>query len=418
MRIGTIITAACITLFAGLMLLGCGGGEEKPAKTETATETATEAAPSDASPDTSPIRVGGLIDLSGPTSSVGVPYADGIKAAVKYVNDNGGINGRMLSFDLQDTAYNVQQGLSLYKKMVNTDKVVCIQGFGSAVTEALVRTLAKDMIPNFSASYSAHLTDPRTAPYNFFTSADYSTQLRAALMHFRSQWTQERAPKVAFIYPDHPYGLAPIQAGKQYAAEIGYEIVGEVNVALNAIDATTELLPLKDKAPDFCWIGGTTPSTSVILKSAKNIGMTTVFFTNIWGSDETLSMLAGADADGSYSNQAAAVYGMDVPGMKAIEQLTEGKPQMTHFTRGFVSVLTMAECMKRAAANGPVTGESIKIAAETLRDFDPMGLAPLISFFPDDHRPNMAVFLYTFKDGKLTFVKEEILERRADWLGH
>ncbi|MFH1912931.1 MAG: ABC transporter substrate-binding protein [Pseudomonadota bacterium] len=414
MRVSKIITAVCTALLAGLMLLGCGGEGDKPAQTATPGSDTT----ADTSPDTSPIRVGGLIDLSGPTSSVGVPYADGLRGAVKYINDNGGINGRPITFDLQDTAYNVQQGLSLYKKMVNTDKVVCIQGFGSAVTEALVRTQAKDQIPNFSASYSAHLTDPRTAPYNFFVSADYSTQLRAALKYFRSQWTEERAPKVAFIYPDHPYGLAPIPAGKAYAAEIGYEIVGEANVALSAIDATTELLPLKNKAPDFCWVGGTTPSTSVILKSAKNIGMNSVFFTNIWGSDETLPALAGADANGSFSNQAAAVYGKDVPGMKAIEQITGGKPQMTHYTRGFVSILTMAEAMKRAAAKGPVTGETIKDAAETLLDFDPMGLAPLISYFPDDHRPNMAVLLYTIKDGQLTFVAEEILDRRADWLGH
>jgi branched-chain amino acid transport system substrate-binding protein len=413
MRVSKIITVVCIALVAGLMLFGCGGGEDKPAQTATAENGAQEAAN-----DAGPIRVGGLIDLSGPTSSVGAPYAEGLKAGVRYVNESGGIDGRMIEFDLQDTAYNVQQGLSLYKKMVNTDHVVCIQGYGSAVTEALIRNVAKDMIPNFSASYSAHLTDPKKAPYNFFTAADYSTQLRAALKYFRTGWTQERAPRVAFIYPDHPYGLAPIPAGKEYAVELGYEVVGEVNVALNAIDATTELLPLKDKAPDFCWIGGTTPSTSVILKSAKNIGMDTVFFTNIWGSDENLSILAGDDANGSYSNQAAAVYGMDVPGMKVIEKLTDGKPQMTHFTRGFVSVLTMAEGMKRAAANGPITGETIKTSMETLRDFDPMGLAPLISFFPDDHRPNTAVFLYTFKDGKLTFVKEEILERRAEWLGH
>ena len=104
--------------------------------------------------------------------------------------------------------------------------------------------------------------------------------------------------------------------------------------------------------------------------------------------------------------------------MKAIMEITDNKPQMTHYTRGFVSVLVMAEGLKRANANGPVTGESLKTALETLRDFDPMGLAPLISYFPDDHRPNMAVFLYVIKDGKLSFVKEEILNRRADWLGH
>jgi len=390
-------------LVAGLMLVGCGG-EEKAAET---------------AKDASPIKVGGLIDLSGPTSSVGRPYSEGVKAGVQYINEQGGIDGRQIAFDLQDTAYNVQQGLSLYKKMVNTDKVVCIQGYGSAVTEALIRNLAKDKVPDFSASYSAHLTDPKKAPYNFFIAADYSTQLRAALKYFHSNWKEARAPKLAFVYPDHPYGLAPIKGGKEYAKELGFDIVGEANVSLKAIDATTELLPLKELAPDFCWIGGTTPSTSVILKSAKNIGMTdTVFFSNIWGSDENLPKLAGDDANGSYSNQAAAVYGQDVPGMKVIEKLTDGKPQMTHFMRGFASVLVMAEGMKRAAANGPITGEAIKTSLETLRDFDTMGLTPLISYFPDDHRPNMAVFIYTIKDGKLTFVKEEILERRADWLGH
>ncbi|MDD3311703.1 ABC transporter substrate-binding protein [Pseudodesulfovibrio sp.] len=402
MRAGKIITAACILVLAGLMLFGCGGEDKKPAETKK---------------DATPIRVGGLIDLSGPTSSVGVPYADGLKAAVKYVNENGGIDGRAIEFDLQDTAYNVQQGLSLYKRMVTTDHVVCVQGFGSAVTEALVRTLAKDMVPNLSASYSAHLTDPKKAPYNFFIAADYTTQLRAALKYFRDTWKEARAPRLAFIYPDHPYGLAPIEGGKEYAKELGYDIVGDANVSLKAIDATTELLPLKEKAPDFCWIGGTTPSTSVILKSAKNIGMNTVFFTDIWGTDETLPQLAGPAADGSFSNQSASVYGADAPGMKVIEQLTENKPQMTHFTRGFVSILVMAEGMKRAAAKGPIAGESLKAALETLRDFDPMGLAPLISYFPEDHRPNMAVFLYTIQDGKLTFVKEEVLERRADWLG-
>ena len=404
MRVSKIIAAMCVMVLAGMMLIGCGGDDNKTAETS--------------GPDTSPIKVGGLIDLSGPTSSVGVPYSAGLKAAVKYVNENGGIDGRMIEFNLQDTAYNVQQGLSMYKKMVNTDGVVCIQGYGSAVTEALIRNLAKDKIPNFSASYSAHLTDPKTAPYNFFIAADYTTQLRAALKYFRSTWTGASAPKLAFIYPDHPYGLAPIKGGKAYAEELGFEIVGEANVSLKAIDATTELLPLKKVAPDFCWIGGTTPSTSVILKSAKNIGMETTFFTNIWGSDENLARLAGADANGAFSNQAAAVYGQDVPGMKVIEKLTNGEAQMTHFVRGFASILVMAEGMKRATANGELTGEAIKTSLETLRDFDTMGLTPLISYFPDDHRPNMAVFIYTVKDGKLTFVKEEILERRADWLGH
>ena len=80
-------------------------------------------------------------------------------------------------------------------------------------------------------------------------------------------------------------------------------------------------------------------------------------------------------------------------------------------------MLAMGEGIRVAAAKGPVTGPSIKAAMETMKDYDPMGLAPKISFLPTDHRPSMAVFLYKITGGKLTFVAQETLERKAEWLG-
>lgn len=363
------------------------------------------------------IKIGGLIDLSGPTSAVGRPYAEGLKAAVDSINAHGGVAGRQIEFLLQDTAYNPQQGLAIYKRFANVDKVVAVQGFGTAVTEALVRSVAQDEIPNFSASYSAHLTDPAKAPYNFVIAADYSTQARAALKYFKDNWKESRAPKLALLYPNVPYGLAPIPAIKAYAKELGFELVGEENVDLKAIDATTQLLALKDKAPDYTWIGGTTPSTAVIMKDARKLGMKTTFFVNIWGADESLVQLAGDAAEGAVSLQAAAVYGQDVPGMKAILEQTRNQPQMTHFIRGFASMMVMAEGMRPALAKGPLSGKTLKEALETLRDYDPQGLTPKISFLPDDHRPSMAVFLYTVKNGKLAFLSAQTLERKAEWLG-
>ncbi len=362
------------------------------------------------------IRLGVLSDLTGPTGDVGVPYAEGIKDAAAYLNSQGGVAGKKIALIQVDYAYNAQQALSAYKKFTAQDKIVALLGWGTQDTEALTKFVGKDEIPTISASYSAHLTDPKSAPYNFFIAADYSTQMRAALKFFKDRWKESRAPKVAFVYPDAPYGLAPIPAGKAYAEELGYEVVGEENVGLKAMDATAELLRLQKLEPDYTWIGGTTQSTAVIMKDAQKLGMKTVFFTNIWGSDENLVKLAGNAAEGSYSLQAAVIYGQDVPGMKIIEKQTGGKPQMTHYIRGFASMLVMAEGIKKAAA-GEITGPAIKAALETLRDYDPMGLTPAISFFPDDHRPNMAVFLYKIEGGKLTPAGTETLERKAEWLG-
>ncbi|MEF2145747.1 MAG: ABC transporter substrate-binding protein [Desulfovibrionaceae bacterium] len=407
--------ALAITMIAAVALLaGCGGGEEKPTAAKDAAET-TAAAPVQAEP----IKVGAMIDLSGPTSEVGNPYAEGLKACATYINDNGGIAGRPLELLLEDTGYKAERGQDIYNRFVYQENVVAIQGFGTAVTQDLKQAVANDKKPNFSASYSADLTDPKQAPYNFFIAADYSTQLRAALKYFRDNWTGEGAPKLAFIYPDHPYGKTPIPAGKEYATELGFEIVGEENVSLSAkeADANPAIIRLRDTNPDYVWIGGTTKSTAAICKAAKSNGFAPTFFVDIWGADEDLVRLAGDAAEGVISLQAAAVYGQDVPGMPAVMKYSDNQPQMTHYVRGFASMLVMAEGLKIAAAQGEVSGETLKAALETLNDFDPMGLTPKISYTPDDHRPNMAVFLYRIEGGKLVFVAEQILERRAEWLG-
>lgn len=363
------------------------------------------------------IVIGHIADLTGPTSAVGKPYADGVQAYADWLNSHGGVNGKKVKLLRSDYAYKIPEALNLYKKFKTVDKVLAIQGWGTGDTEALTKMVGRDKIPYFSASYSAHLTDPKKAPYNFFIAADYSTQLRAGLKYLKDNWKESRKPKIAFIYPDHPYGKAPIPAGKKYAEELGFEIVGEENVGLRAIEATTQLLNLKKNEPDFAWIGGTTPSAAVILKDAKKLGLKTKFLINIWGNDENLFKLAGDAANGALGLQAAAVYGDDVPGMKTIVEVTKGEHQMTHFIRGWVSMMVMAEGLKRADAAGDLTGPGLKKALETLRDFDTGGLTAPITYTADDHRPNLSAKIYEYQDGKMVYKATVELPRRSDWLG-
>ncbi len=362
------------------------------------------------------IGIGVISDLSGPTSSVGKPYADGIMACIEYLNSKGGINGKLIKPIQVDYAYDVQQALTAYKRFKDAG-IVALQGWGTADTEALTGFVNKDKIPTLSASYSAHLTDPKKAPYNFFVAADYSTQLRAALKYLKENWKESRAPKVAFVYPNAPYGLAPIPAGKEYAKELGFDVVGEEIVDLKATEAATQLLRLQKSEPDFIWLGGTTPSCAVVMKDANKLQSKAVFFTNIWGADENIFKLAGPAAKGQISLQTAVVYNDSTPGNKIIQQVTNNQPQMTHYIRGFASMLVMAEALERASAKGELTGPSIKEALETLRDYDPMGLTPPITFLPDDHRPNMSVKLYRLGDDAMELLATETLERKPEWLG-
>ena len=102
---------------------------------------------------------------------------------------------------------------------------MAIMGWGTGDTEALSPTVNKDQMPYVSASYSAHLTDPKKTPYNLFFSSDYSTNARACLTAwFDKKWPtkpdyEKRKPRLACVYMfASPYASAPIKAIKDHAA--------------------------------------------------------------------------------------------------------------------------------------------------------------------------------------------------------
>jgi branched-chain amino acid transport system substrate-binding protein len=363
------------------------------------------------------IKVGHLADLTGATGEVGKPYAQGVQDYKDWVNRNGGINGKQIEMPMFDYAYDKNKAVNQYKKY-KEDGVVAIQGWGSGDTEALSATTGTDKIPYISASYSAHLADPKKTPYNFFCAADYTTALRAGLKYLKDNWKEKRAPKVVFIYPNVPYGIAPIKGGKEYAKELGFEVLGDENVDLKAIEANSQLLSVKNKDADFAWVGGTTNSTAVILKDAKKLGLKTKFFINIWGADETTPKLAAGAEEGALVMVGSTVYGSKVPGMKQLMEITKNQPQQTHYIRGYVSMMVLTEALKIADKKGQLNGPGIKAALETLKGFDTGGLsANKITFTATDHRPFMTVNITEFQKGKLVLKKTTDLPRKAEWLG-
>src|SRR3990172_11250786 len=247
------------------------------------------------------IKIGALFDTTGPTSDVGVDYSKGVLDHVRYINEiEGGIRGKV-KIDLvwSDYAYRIPDAVSLYRKYRDIDKVNAIVGWGTGDTEALKDTISEDQIPYISASYSSHLDDPAKTPYNFYPVSSYSDQLRAVLKFAKDLAVKDKIakPKFAFVYPDHPYGRAPIPAGKDYAKELGFE-VAEQFLALTALEARSQIGAVKNFGADFGWLGGTTNSASVGVRDAVQAGLKTRWFVNVWGYEEKMIKLIGGSAEG------------------------------------------------------------------------------------------------------------------------
>src|SRR5262245_15462025 len=153
------------------------------------------------------IKLGNLVDLTGPTSDQGKDIAQGRTDAVQYFNERGGVNGKKLELVSVEYGFQPPRAVAAYKRFVEVDKVLLVLGYGTPDTEALRPMITKDKIPYISGSYSGHLTDPRQTPYNFPGGIDYTSQMRIFMNYVKETWKDtSRKPRVAFIYADNAYG--------------------------------------------------------------------------------------------------------------------------------------------------------------------------------------------------------------------
>ena len=368
------------------------------------------------------IKVGGIFDLTGVTSDVGKSFQNGVVDCVQMLNDKGGINGKKIDLVSVDYGYKIPEAVAAYKRLVNDEKVVMINGWGTGDTEGLKNQVNADKIPYVSASFSAALTDTSKTPYNFFVAPSYSDQLRAWLKWVRDDWkVKTRNPKLAFFYGDNAYGKSPIEAGRRYAKEIGIDVVDEEILPGTFQDATSQLLSMKQKAADYAYINVTTTGVSTVLKDAKKLGITTKFGSNPYGFSEMLLNVAGDVAEGVTGVMPHVPFGEDVPGMKAIVDFHKAHhaddQHNAIYVRGWTSTLVWSEALKRADAKGALHGPGVKAAMEELKDFDVGGLTNPVTYTSADHRASTKTPIYQVKAGKLAKVGEYEMPRKPEWLG-
>ena len=360
-----------------------------------------------------PIKVGAIFDLTGATSDVGVPYANGVKGYVDWINGKGGINGRQIELISNDYAYKVENAERLYTQYVTQDKVVALIGWGTGDTEALRPKIATDKIPFMSASLSEKLTDVKEAPYNFVVGVNYSDQMRIALQYILQQKSNAQGIKVAFLYNDSPFGKSPEPALDEVAGKNGMQVL-KVAMPRGATDLTAQLQQVQAFAPDYVIIQNTAGPAVLALKNAQTLGLQTQFITLNFASNEILINNAGAAAEGVIGIIPYAPPADDLATVKDINEYLKAKGQGAisdkdkglTYSQGWATMATMAEGIKRA--QGDLTGENIRKALEGLQNFETGGITTPITFGASDHQGAVALKVYQVKDGKWTAVSDVI----------
>lgn len=388
------------------------------------------------------VFVGHLADMSGPTAFVGKNYADGVRDSLAYINANGGIKGTKLEYETIDYAYKVPQAIASYKKWHSRKKMVAMQGWGTADTEALISFVARDKTPVFSASYSGHLTDPtgknphtkKPAPYNFFYGASYSDACRGLVQWAAKDWQEKGSkgkPKFTHIGANHPFPNAPKAACAEYATELGFDVQPSVVISMKPGDFKAQCLSLKSSGSNYGYIGNLGGSVLSLVKSCNTVGTDIQFMSNIWGGDKKIFSAAGEGIKDYVFPTMTPFWTDQVPGMKLVREISKqsdksGQEQRVHhYIRGVCSTFFMKEAMEWAKDNGGITGENIKKGMYARDNWVPAGLEGVClaaNWSNEDHRGINQVNIYkgNYNGGDIAVekVSQVTLDRREDWLGY
>ncbi len=380
---------------AAALVLGLAAGGAAPAHAETPGVTADE------------IRVGAFGPFAGPVYLYGKLVMNGVEAVFDKVNAAGGVNGRKLTLVREDDNCKPEGSISAVKKLAYEEKVFAIIGGAcSNATLAAVPELEKAAIPMIVNSAVADaITDP-IKPNIFTTQLTSAVESRAQLDYA----LENGAKKIGLVRMTDAWANARFNPLMAYAKEKGVEFALDVELGIDAPDATPQALKLKSAGVDAVIMILYAKPGAVMIRDAKKIGFdpTWIGETAINDFDAFIKQVGIPGALAKFATITATAYQPTDPEMKdwadRLKKLFPNDELSTFNLNGIGSAQVLVEALTRAGED--LTRDGFLKAMGTIKDFNVDAYAgPITCNPPESHQCNANPGWLALVDGKVTRIK-------------
>jgi len=266
------------------------------------------------------IKLGQSTPLSGPASAFGAGAGRAVVGFFEMLNEQGGLNGRKISFTQLDNAYSAPKAVEQSRKLVEDVGILAEVGtIGTVPNVAIQKYLNSKQVPQlFITAGGRRFNDPKTFPWTVPLYPDFETEGRVIAKYILK--TKPDA-KIGVLYQNDDYGkdyVRGLRAGlgaksSQIITEVSYELADPtidsqvVQLKAAGIDTLIEQSSAKAaaqtirKVHELNWsplhvIGGSTASVDTVLKPAgldASKGLVTTQFLKqpgdpAWADDEEM----------------------------------------------------------------------------------------------------------------------------------
>ncbi|MFJ8927399.1 ABC transporter substrate-binding protein [Streptomyces sp. NPDC102364] len=220
-----------------------------------------------------PIKIAVVNAQSGQLSSLGDWEYKGAKLAIDEWNKKGGVDGRKIQVKLFDDQGDPTTGTNIARKLDSQGYVAMIGTAESAVTVAMAPILQQAKIPNITSGQADALVDVGS-PYLFLngpTSTTYDATLAQYLVKDKGH------KKIAMISNNGSFGKGEHDAFLKAAKGLGVTPVTDQVVTTDQKDFSSALTKIRAKKPDVVFIGSEEVEAGLIVKQARDLGITAPF---------------------------------------------------------------------------------------------------------------------------------------------
>ena len=372
----SVLLASAVMIGA---MTGCGGDKKKE--------------DNKAAGDT--IKVGVFLPLTGDNAAGGELELRGIKLANKLHPE---VLGKKVQLVVADNKSDKAEAASVAARLIEKDKVCTILGtYGSSLAMAAGNIVKEAKVPAIGTS----CTNPQvTANNDYYFRACFIDPFQGTVM--ANYAFKDLKVKKAAILVDNTsdYAKGLTQFFKENFVKLGGEVVAEEAYLQKDTDFKATLTKIKAAAPDFIYIPGYYQEVGLIVKQAREMGITVTMAGGDGWDSAKLPEIAGKAAlnntifSSLYSPDDASDLNKSF--VAEYKKAYNGNPDV-FAALAYDSTLLVAKAMEDAKSAEPA-----KIAAAMAKIAGFKGVSGEVTF-NEQHNPIKSAVIIEHKDGVQTF---------------
>ncbi|MBU1002412.1 MAG: ABC transporter substrate-binding protein [Proteobacteria bacterium] len=253
-----------MVLALALGLSACGDEKQEEAKQpDTKQEATTEAV----------LKIGSMSPLTGPYAADGNDIANGVRAAISVVEDEGGIPGfTKIELYPQDTACDPKQAVASANKLINEKVSFVVGAYCSSSTIPASETLDEESIPMLTPASTNEMVTERGLKYMFRMCGRDDDQSVVAVDFMIKQL---KGKTIYLIDDKTTYSQGLADNVEKRAAAAGITVLGHDHVNQGDKDFSAVLVKVMAANPDVFYMSLQNSSSGALMAiQAKRAGIT------------------------------------------------------------------------------------------------------------------------------------------------